>query len=99
MSKSIELKEEELEATLENLPGWTTIEGPKLQGRFEFRDFVEAFGFMTKVALIAEAMDHHPEWTNVYNVVTINLYKHEEWVITKKDLELAMKINRLFDEA
>lgn len=100
MSKTdtIEVKDE-IEARLNNLSGWRTIEGPKLQRKFEFANFVEAFGFMTKVALLAEAMDHHPEWSNVYNVVTINLYKHEECAITNQDIELARKINQLLVES
>ena len=98
MSQSTEIKEEEMATSVENVPGWTTIEGPKLQRRFEFRDFVEAFAFMTKVALIAESMDHHPDWTNVYNVVTVTLYKHDTAIISAKDFDLARKINTLFNE-
>jgi 4a-hydroxytetrahydrobiopterin dehydratase len=90
--------EEEIEASLKNLPGWTIVKGPKLQKRFEFKNFVEAFGFMTKVALVAESMDHHPEWTNVYSVVTISLYKHDECAITHKDIELAMRINQVLEQ-
>jgi 4a-hydroxytetrahydrobiopterin dehydratase len=68
----------------------------KLTCSITFRDFSEAFAFMTRVALIAEKMDHHPEWTNVYNKVTINLSTHDAGnVVTAKDHALAAAINQL----
>jgi 4a-hydroxytetrahydrobiopterin dehydratase len=68
----------------------------KLVKSFVFRNFSEAFGFMTKVALAAEKMDHHPEWTNVYNKVTISLSTHEAGnTITEKDRKLAAQIDKL----
>lgn len=68
----------------------------KLTGTITFRDFSEAFAFMSRVALIAEKMDHHPEWTNVYNKVTINLSTHDAGnVVTAKDHALAAAINQL----
>ncbi len=66
----------------------------KLTRTFEFKDFTEAFSFMTKVALIAEKMDHHPNWSNVYNKVTIELSTHSEGdKVTSKDHTLAKKID------
>lgn len=67
----------------------------KLVRKFEFIDFVEAFGFMTKVAICAEKMNHHPNWSNVYNSVTIELTTHDAGnTVTKKDHELANKIDK-----
>ncbi|HUH50779.1 MAG TPA: 4a-hydroxytetrahydrobiopterin dehydratase [Flavobacterium sp.] len=68
-----------------------------LTRNFKFKDFVEAWSFMTKVALIAEKMNHHPEWSNVYNSVDITLTTHDKGnTITAKDRELAAKIDELF---
>lgn len=69
-----------------------------LQRSFEFTDFKEAFAFMTQVALLAEQMNHHPFWTNVYNKVTIQLSTHDAGdIVTAKDRELAEAINALTD--
>jgi 4a-hydroxytetrahydrobiopterin dehydratase len=69
-------------------------ENNKLIQAFEFKNFIEAFGFMTKVALIAEKMDHHPEWKNVYNKVEITLTTHDKGnTITEKDRKLAEAID------
>ena len=74
---------------------WTE-EDNKLKRTFEFKDFVEAFGFMTRVAVIAEKMDHHPNWSNVYNQVTIELTTHDQGnTVTNRDRELAEKIDQL----
>jgi len=68
----------------------------RLKRTFQFRDFTEAFSFMTRVALIAEKMDHHPYWTNVYNTVTIELSTHDAGgVVTEKDYALAKAIDQL----
>jgi 4a-hydroxytetrahydrobiopterin dehydratase len=67
-----------------------------LKKDFKFKDFTQAFGFMTKVAIIAEKMDHHPNWTNVYNRVTIELSTHDAGnVVTDKDRKLAVAIDQL----
>lgn len=71
-------------------------EDNKLKKTFQFKDFTEAFGFMTKVALIAEKMDHHPTWTNTWNKVTIELSTHDAGnVVTTKDQHLAKAIDAL----
>jgi len=71
-------------------------ENNRLTRTFRFKDFTEAFGFMTKVALIAEKMDHHPFWTNVYNTVTIELTTHDAGnIVTDKDRALAKAIDLL----
>lgn len=68
----------------------------KLYRKFEFKDFSEAFAFMTRVALAAEKMDHHPNWSNVYNTVEISLNTHDAGdVVTEKDRKLAAKIDEL----
>ena len=72
-------------------------ENNKLTQTFKFENFVEAFGFMTKVALVAEKMSHHPEWKNVYNKVEITLTTHDEGnTITEKDRKLAKAIDELY---
>ncbi|MBI4589435.1 MAG: 4a-hydroxytetrahydrobiopterin dehydratase [Candidatus Rokubacteria bacterium] len=88
------LSEPEIAAGLATLPGWTLRNG-KLHKTFQFADFVEAFGFMTRVALAAEAMGHHPEWFNVWNTVTVDLVTHESNGITERDLMLARKMEAL----
>ena len=73
---------------------WNIKEG-KLHREFTFPDFILAFGFMTKVAMLAEKANHHPEWSNVYNRVVINLTTHEAGGISKRDFELAQEISKL----
>ncbi len=71
-------------------------ENNKLVREFEFKDFREAFAFMTKVAAIAEELKHHPEWTNTYNKVTIKLSTHDAGdIVTEKDTELAKRIDEI----
>ncbi len=84
----------EVEARLGVLPGWV-IDQHKLYRHFVFDNFVSAFGFMSQVALLAEAMDHHPEWSNVYNRVEIHLTTHDASGISERDFTLAERINRL----
>ena len=86
---------EEIRKELENLEGWEIIEG-KLHKEFLFNDFIHAFGFMTKAALHIEKMNHHPEWTNVYNKLKIDLTTHDAGGITQNDLSLAKILNSLF---
>ncbi len=78
----------ELKEALAGLPGWT-VENGKLHKEFKFADFVHAFGFMSISALGIEKMNHHPEWFNVYNRVTVDLATHDAQGITSKDVELA----------
>ena len=76
---------------------WTEQDN-KLKATFKFKDFVEAFAFMSKVALIAEKMDHHPNWSNVYNTVTIELTTHDAGnIVTDRDHKLAAAINSLVE--
>ncbi len=82
------LTDSELEAALASLPGWTVDKG-KLHREYKFADFIHAFGFMTTCALAIEKMNHHPEWFNVYNRVTVYLVTHDAGGITSKDVTLA----------
>lgn len=84
----------EINAQLRELNDWH-LHNDKLQRQFVFADFVEAYGFMSRVALLAEAMDHHPEWSNVYNRVEINLTTHDAGGISQRDFTLAQRIDRL----
>lgn len=90
------LTEAERAAALQELAGWSYDAGAGALVRdFKFKDFVEAFGFMTRVALLAQAADHHPEWSNVYNKVGIRLSTHSAGGVTGKDVALAGAIDRL----
>ncbi len=80
-----------------NLPGWQYEEGFLIKG-YKFRDFTEAFSFMTSVALTASRMDHHPEWSNIYNTVIIKLRTHSAAGITNLDLELASAAEKSFEK-
>ena len=83
------LTDAEISAGLANLPGWTLQLG-KLHREYKFADFTHAFGFMATAAPTIEKNDHHPEWANVYNSVTVDLSTHSAGGITKKDLDLAV---------
>lgn len=86
------LAQNEIETALQSLSGWEQV-NDKLHKVFEFTDFVTAFGFMSQVALIAERDNHHPEWSNVYKKVTVDLVTHEAGGITYKDIKLAEFMN------
>lgn len=94
MPRPSRLSETEAADRLAALPDWTIRSG-KLHREFVFGDFVEAFSFMSGTALIAQAMDHHPEWSNVYNRVSIDLSTHDAGGLTDLDFTLAGRINRL----
>ena len=83
------LPDAEISAGLANLPGWTLLRG-KLHREYKFADFAHAFGFMATAAPTIEKNDHHPEWANVYNSVTVDLSTHSAGGITRKDLDLAV---------
>ena len=90
-----QLTETEVKERLSEVQGWT-LQGGKLHRAFECKDFVAAFGNMTRVALVAEAMNHHPEWSNVWNKVVIDLNTHSVDGISELDFKLAGKINEIF---
>ncbi len=87
------LTEAEIQARIVELDGWRYNEAGKLEKHYRFSDFQQAFGFMTRVALIAEKMDHHPDWSNVWNQVHIELNSHDAGGITERDFRLAKAIN------
>ena len=89
------LSETEIAAALKELPGWSVANG-KLHRVYACRDFVHAFGCMASVALVAEAMGHHPEWSNVWNRVTFDLSTHDAGGLTRLDVDLAKKIQAIF---
>ena len=78
----------EIEAAMKHLPGWA-VQAGKLHREYKFPDFIRAFGFMATAAPAIEKMNHHPEWFNVYNRVTVDLATHDAGGITEKDFELA----------
>ena len=89
--------ESEIQKAMAELGSWTLQNG-KLHREYRFRDFVQAFGFMTQVALLVERADHHPEWFNVYNRVVVDLTTHEAGGITQKDLDLARQMEQIARE-
>lgn len=90
----VKLSQERIQEELDLLPGWS-YKDQSLHKEFVFRTFVEAFGFMASVALVAERMDHHPNWSNVYNRVQIALNTHESNGVTELDFALAKEMEHL----
>lgn len=88
------LSEKEIQQEVARLDGWKVVNG-KVNKSFEFDNFVQAFGFMTRVAMEAEKMNHHPEWFNVYNRVRIDLVTHDVSGISNYDIKLAKTIDSL----
>lgn len=94
MAPIVKLTEEEIAQHLASLPHWS-LQGGKLHRQLRFADFSEAFGFMTRVALEAEKLGHHPDWSNVWNRVDIALETHDVGGLSVKDFELAARIDAL----
>jgi len=94
MATPTKLSDDDLRARLSAHPQWTLV-GGKLHRELRFADFVEAFAFMAGVALVAEKLDHHPEWFNVYNKVVVDLNTHDAGGISALDFELATAIDKL----
>ncbi len=91
------LQDEELKELGVKIPYWE-VESEQIQREFNFTNFIEAFSFMTKVALICEKYNHHPNWENVYSKVVIRLNTHDLGGITNLDQTLASEINKIFDK-
>ena len=91
------LRDGELKELAVKIPGWE-IKSEEIQREFNFANFIEAFSFMTKVALICEKYNHHPYWENVYSKLTIILSTHDLGGITNLDQTLAAEINKIFDQ-
>jgi 4a-hydroxytetrahydrobiopterin dehydratase len=87
---------EEIKTEFQNLKGWTLNE-KSISKEMTFKNFVQAFGFMTQVALEAEKLDHHPDWKNGYNKVSINLSTHDAGGLTELDFKLAKKIDKILE--
>lgn len=94
MADRTKLSDTEIDARLSDLPGWSRADG-QLRRTFEFADFVEAFGFMASVALVAERLAHHPDWSNVYKTVKVGLNTHDVGGITELDFKLAAAMSKL----
>jgi 4a-hydroxytetrahydrobiopterin dehydratase len=81
---------------LAKLPGWRNLDGrDAIAKTFDFADFNAAFGFMTRVALVAEKLDHHPEWLNIYKTVEVTLSTHDAGGVTDRDIKLAAAMDRI----
>ena len=90
------LSAEDRKRFLADHPNWTMVDGrDAMSASFRFENFIDAFGFMTQIALRAEKMDHHPEWSNVYNKVEITLTTHDVDGLSPRDTELAAFIDKL----
>ena len=90
------IEQNELDYFIEKNPSWI-IDKKTIKKEFIFDDFIHAFGFMSKVALLSEKMDHHPDWQNTYNKVKINLTTHDKGGITCNDINLAESIDKLIN--
>jgi len=91
------LQDKELKELIAKIPGWE-VKSEYLKREFDFQNFIEAFSFMTKIALICEKYNHHPNWKNVYSKVIIKLSTHDLGGITNLDEKLASEINVAFDQ-
>jgi len=89
------LTSDEINSALQNLDGWQIVDG-YLSKEFKFKGFIQAMGFMSQVAIHAQVMQHHPEWSNVYNKVKINLTTHDKGGITELDTRFAEKAERVY---
>ncbi|GGF00067.1 4a-hydroxytetrahydrobiopterin dehydratase [Stappia taiwanensis] len=90
------LTKDQRREALNDLPGWSLDpEGDAIEKTFRFAGFIEAFGFMTRVALVAEKMNHHPDWSNVYRTVSVRLTTHDAGGLTELDIKLARAMDRL----
>lgn len=90
------MNRDQVEQKLKDLPGWV-LKNEKLHRELKFKNFVEAFGFMSQAAILAEKMNHHPEWSNVYSNVVIDLATHEVDGISQRDFDLASQMNDVLD--
>jgi 4a-hydroxytetrahydrobiopterin dehydratase len=94
MAKRERLSEQQINAAIAGLSGWS-VAGGKLRREYKFADFIHAFGFMATAAIAIEKMNHHPEWSNVYNRVTVELVTHDAGGITENDVQLATTLEAI----
>ena len=97
MTRPAKLAAERVSAELTSLPDWAVVDD-KLHREYRFPDFSHAFGFMAAVAIVAEKMDHHPDWLNSYNRVTVDLLTHDAGGITILDVQLAAAMEKLAEK-
>ena len=90
------IEQNQLDSFIEKNPSWI-IDNKTIKKEFKFYNFIDAFGFMSKVAILSEKMDHHPDWQNIYNKVKINLTTHDKDGITTNDIKLAEAIDKLIN--
>ena len=90
MTKERRLTPDEIELGLSTVAGWSS-DGTRLRREYRFADFVDAWAFMSAAALVIQQMDHHPEWSNVYSTVVVELTTHDAGGITRRDLDLARR--------
>ena len=90
------IEQNQLDYFIEKNPSWI-IDHKTIKKEFQFDNFIDAFGFMSKVALLSEKMDHHPDWQNTYNTVKINLTTHDKGGITTNDIQLAESMDKLIN--
>lgn len=96
MTRPEKLDEQDIRQQLSSLKGWNlTGDDDRISRQFEFKDFSEAFGFMTRAALVAEKLDHHPNWSNVYNKVEVALTTHDVGGVTSLDINLAKVMDKI----
>lgn len=93
----VKLTQKQLETALRTLPGWRAAD-EKLHREYKFKDFIHAFGFMATSALAIEKMNHHPEWSNVWNMVRVSLSTHDAGGITEWDVELARTLDAVAEK-
>lgn len=91
------LSEAEITKELEQLDGWEYVDGGAIETTFEFKNFKEAFSVMTRIAFECEAQEHHPDWQNVYNTLSIRLNTHDADGVTHKDFQLAKSIEDIIE--
>lgn len=94
MAAASKYSEDELQSVIAKLPGWAIREG-KLHREFQFSDFAHAFGFMATAAVLIEKKNHHPEWSNVYNRVKVDLTTHDAGGVTQRDVEFAELLDKI----
>jgi 4a-hydroxytetrahydrobiopterin dehydratase len=94
MARPLLLPENDVKARLAAHPAWT-IQNGRLHREFRFAGFSEAFGFMARAALVAEKLDHHPDWSNVFNRVVVSLHTHDAGGLTELDFRLAAEMDRI----
>ncbi len=96
MSRSVRLTEDQIKSCMSEVDGWNLVDGREaIQKGFVFKNFVQAFGFMSQSALIAEKIDHHPEWFNVYKTVDVTLATHDVGGLTELDFKLAKAMDKI----